>query len=341
MRRERCGTTRDGREVEQFILQNKNGVVVKCISYGCRLTGILLPVGAGRADILLGYDSLAEYEADDASQGAFVGRYANRIKNAEFTLSGRKYRLLKNDGANYLHGSLSGHVFAAKVAGENSVLFSDVSPAGEDGFPGELKTSVLYSLDDSNRFTMDIRAVTDADTHVNFVNHSYFDLSAGADETVENHVLRLDSRRILEISEDLCPTGRVLETPGTAFDFTAGKKIGRDIEADDVQLKLARGYDHCFLLDHARKELSMIAEATDPTGSVTLKALTTQPAVQLYTGNFLTGKDRGKGRVFNRRSGFCLETQHYPDSPNHPEFPSTLLRPGEEFHETTALEFHF
>jgi aldose 1-epimerase len=342
MRRKSFGKTREGTEVDQFELQNRNGVIVQCINYGCRITNILLPSASGLADIILGYDDLSGYEFDNSSQGALIGRCANRIKGAEFSIGGKNYSIMKNDGKNYLHGNLQTHIYAAENVTDSSITLKTVSPDGEEGFPGELKVAVVYTLDDDNRFTMEYFAQTDRETHVNLTNHSYFDLSLGSDATIENHILRIESDRFLQIAEDLIPTGHILETAGTPFDFMMQKKIGRDIEADDVDIKYGRGYDHCFILkDGGKGELVLAAEACAPDGDRSMRIFTTQPAIQLDTGNFLDGTLAGKGREFTRRSGFCLQTQHYPDSPHNPEFPSTLLKPGEEFHETTVLQFGF
>ncbi|MDR1136736.1 MAG: galactose mutarotase [Synergistaceae bacterium] len=342
MSRKYFGATADGRDIYQLELRNRNGVIVKCVNFGCRLTNILLPSVSGHSDIILGFDDLTGYEADNSSQGAFIGRYANRIKDAEVSVAGHRYALMKNDGNNYLHGKLQNHAFSVEKELENSVTFKAVSPAGEEGFPGELKITVKYFLDDDDKFTMEYFAGTDADTYINLTNHAYFDLSDGMDETIENHLLRIESGAILETGEDLIPTGRVIETAGTPFDFTRQKTIGRDISADDINLKTGRGYDHCFLLEPREdSEPALAAEACAPGGERSIRIFTTQPAIQLYTGNFLDGTLSGKGRVFNRRAAFCLETQHYPDSPHHPEFPTTLLKPGEEFHETTVLQFGF
>lgn len=336
--REFYGRTENGETVERFILQNRSGMLVRCLDYGCRLTHIVLPAKAGGENILLGYDSLAGYEGDPFFMGALIGRYANRIKGATFSLSGKKYALTRSDGENYLHGSFHRCIFKAEAAGENAVLFSGVSPSGEDGFPGELRVRVLYSLDDENRLTAEYRAVCDAQTHVNLTNHAYFDLSAGCDDSVERHLLRLNSGRFLEVGADLCPTGRVRATEG-AFDFSDFKAVGRDIEANDPQLKIAGGYDHCFVLETRGEDGPIFAaELSDSLGSRHMKVFTTQPAVQLYTGNFLTAAGAGG---FSRRRGLSLETQRYPDSPNHPDFPSTLLRPGEEYREITVYQFEF
>ncbi len=339
MIREFYGKTENGKAVERFSLRNQSGLLVRCIDYGCRLTHIVLPSETGDGNILLGYDSLAGYESDPFFAGALVGRYANRIRGASLSLDGKKYSLTRNDGKNYLHGSFHRCIFTAEAVGENAVLFTYTSPDGEDGFPGELCVRVLYSLDDENRLTMEYRAACDAPTCVNLTNHAYFDLSAGRDASVEKHLLRLSGRRFLEIDADFCPTGRVCAAEG-AFDFSDFKAVGRDIESDDPQLKLAGGYDHCFILENEKEgDLAFAAELSDSDGTRRMRVFTTQPAVQFYTGNFLSTKEGGKG--FSPRRGLCLETQHYPDGPNRPDFPSTSLRPGEEYRETTVLQFEF
>jgi len=335
------GLTSEGFGVNMIELSNSNGLVVKCIPYGCCITNIMLPSPQGPADIVLGFDELSGYEADKTGQGAFIGRYANRIKDASVRIAGKDYALMKNEGESYLHGLLQHRLFTVAGSCEKFVKFETVSKDGEEGFPGELEITVTYSLGDDNRLTMDYFARTNADTHINLTNHAYFDLACGRDETIEKHLLRIASDAFLETSEDLIPTGKKIGVEGTPFDFREKKPIGRDIGADDINLKIGRGYDHCFVLNGKPGELSLAAEAISPDGARSMKVFTTQPAIQLYTGNFLDGTITGKGRRFNRRSAFCLETQHYPDTPHHPDFPSTLLKPGEEFHETTALEFSF
>jgi aldose 1-epimerase len=342
MKRKHFGVTEDGQDVDQFELQNRNGVIVRCINYGCCITNVLLPSASGHADIVLGFDDAAGYESDNSSQGAFVGRYANRIRGAEMTIGGRDYKLTQNDGANYLHGSLGKRVFAAETDAGGNVIFKTVSPDGEDGFPGNLKVTVKYALDDEDKFIMEYFAATDADTFVNFTNHAYFDLAGGIDETIENHLLQINGDSFLESGGDLIPTGRILPAEGTPLDFRHQKTIGRDISADDKNIKTGRGYDHTFILNSHNAEAPVLAaEACAPDGERSIRVFTTQPAVHLYTGNFLDGTLKGKGRVFTRRSAFCLETGHYPDSPHHPEFPTTLLQPGKEFHETTVIQFGF
>jgi aldose 1-epimerase len=332
------GMTAEGRPVEEFTLRG-GGVTVRCINYGCRLTRILMPGPEEPVDVLLGFDTLEEYEADTTYQGTFVGRYANRIEGAHFTCGGTRYPLLQNDGANYLHGSWHRRVFDAEAA-DGGVRFTYTSPDGEDGFPGEVRVCVSYTLTEAGELVMDTRAETDADTYVNFTNHSYFNLAGAGSGTVCDHLLWLGSDKFLEANEGLCPTGRVLDARGGAFDFTAEKPVGRDIGADDPQLRTGSGYDHCFLLPAGPHGApAEAARLRDPASGRTLRVYTTQPGIQLYTGNFLSAVRGKHGRTFGFRDGLCLETQHYPSSPQHPEFPSTLLRPGEIYREKTIYQF--
>lgn len=339
VKNERCGETRDGEEVRRFTLRNGNGLVVRFLSLGCRLTEIQLP-GERGGDILLGCDTLAGYENDRFYHGALVGRYAGRIRGGSLPMPGGRAALSRAGGEHYLHGSLHRRVFDAEEAGENSVLLRAVSPDGEDGFPGELAVSVRYSLSEDDALTIEYFAAASADTHVNLTSHPYFDLSAGRDETIEAQTLRLHADRFLELDAGLCPTGRFIGCAGTPFDFSSPKPIGRDINADDRQLKYAGGYDHCFALNAgAQGEPSPAAVAEDPESGLRMTVLTTQPGIQFYSGNFLSGG--GKGRRHSPRAGFCLEAQRFPDSPNHPRFPSTLLKAGDEYRETTVLRFGY
>lgn len=340
MKRDVYGQTENGQEVLQFTLQNSAGMTVKCINYGCRITNIWVPAASGEvADVVLGYGSLAEYERDGLFLGAFIGRYANRIKGAQFQLEGKTCHVTQNDGENYLHGSYHSRVFTPHVLEENSVRFSYTSPDGEDGFPGEVEVSVTYTLTDKNEWIMDYKATPASATHINLTNHSYFNLG-GDGEPVTEHMLWMNSTSFLEAGEGLCPTGRMVDSTGGAFDFTREKPIGQDIGKEDPQLLAAGGYDHCFVLNKQQEEgLAMAASATY--GGRTLRVYTTQPAVQLYMGNFLQGDVMGKGAPMVKNSGFCLETQHYPCSPNYPAFPTTLVQPGETYHEVTTLHFQW
>lgn len=338
------GKTKEGTPVNTYILRNCNGLEVHFINYGCRLTQILIPQQeGGPVDVLLGYDSLEGYEQDKAGHGAFIGRYAGRIIGGKFTIDGKSYQLPQNDGDNFLHGSLAHKVFKGTVLGDNSVSLNYTSPAGEDGFPGQLEVQVLYTLTDENELVMDIRAITDAPTYLNLTNHSYFNMEGQQSGTIGNQMLWLNSKEILEASNDLTATGQVVKTKNTPFDFTQEKPIGRDLMANDPQIELAGGFDHTFVLEKARpKALTLAAVAKDPASGRTMDIHTTQPAVQFYTGNFLGNGPAGKGgRIMTKQSGFCLETQHYPGSPNHTEFPTTLLRPDERFHEVTVYQFRW
>ncbi len=338
------GVTRKGEKVYAFSLMNKNGVEVRTISFGCRITHILLPDERPRpTDIVLGFDTLAEYEADHSFQGAVVGRFANRIAGAKYTLEGRTCTLLKNDGNNYLHGHMDQHVWKPEIVGESSVRFTTTSPAGEDGFPGNVRAGVTYTLSDSNELSLDYRAVTDEATPINLTNHTYFNLAGPFSESVLNQKLWLGSRSFLETNSELLPTGRALRVDNTPFDFRTEKLVGRDIRVDDPQLLIADGYDHCFLLAKPTPgQLSLAAVLTDPASRASMRMYTTQPAVQLYTGNFLDAHTKGKRkRPFLPKSALCLETQGCPDAPNQPRFPSSILQPGGRYHHATVFKFFY
>lgn len=346
MERVGYGTTKDGKNVDCFIIRNKNGVEVRCINYGCAITNIFLPnaqQGKPPVDVVLGYDNLSGYENDEgAYHGRCVGRYANRIKGARFALNGEEYSLMKNDGENYLHGTLHQKVFDADIIGENSVSFSYVSPDGEEGFPGEVWVNVTYTLTDKNELFIGYRGRSTKNTHLNLTNHTYYNLAGGG--SIENQLLTLNCSRFLEIGEGLIPTGRIMETDGGAFDFSVEKPLGQDIDKADPQIKLGGGYDHCFILDSfLAGQPGFAAQLKDPESGRTMRLYTTQPGVQVYTGNFLGG-DKGKNGVpLEKRTGVCLETQHFPDTPNseNPNFPPTYLRAGEKYHQGAILKFSF
>lgn len=344
------GRMKDGRRVEHFLLRNRNGMEVGCIGYGCRLTHFLIPsilprVGSvGKTtklvDILLGYDTIEGYEADKLWHGALLGRYAGRIKSGSFRIGNRRYQISRGEGGNFLHGSLSGLLFDGEVVADNTVRFTATSSAGEDGFPGNLWLSVTYSLTEENELVMDYRAETDEETYLNLSNHSYFNMSGNQSGSAMNGLLTINSSALLELDKDLLPTGEVLPVAGTPFDFRTEKPVGRDIVSRHEQLYLAKGYDHCYILHKPRaRALTHAATFRDGANGRSLAIYTTQPGLQLYTGNFITGSEApGKGgQVYMRRSGVCFETMHYPDSPNHAIFPTTLLKPGEGYHETTVL----
>ena len=336
------GVTRDGRAVTCYIMKNDAGMTVSALDYGCTLQSIVVPDRDGNpADIVLGYDDLAGYEAGTCWFGAFVGRYANRIKNAAFSLNGRTYTLPANDGQNHLHGTFDHRVFSA--AAENGTLvLRYTSPDGEEGFPGRLEVTVTYMLTENSTLVVDYRAVTDADTVVNLTNHSYFNLDGQTGGDVLGQTLQLAASRFTEGNEETIPTGRILPVEGTALDFRTEKTIGRDIDSGDEQLVMCSGYDQNFILDREGPGLAYGGTAFSAKTGIGMSFYTTQPAVQLYSGNFVAGDGAACGKCglrYPKRGGFCLETQHYPCSPNFPDFPSTVLRPGETYHETTKYRF--
>ena len=337
------GVTKSGEKVNEYIISNPGGLEVHVLNYGCVIKNILVPTKKGPVDVVVGHDTLADYENDFNSQsstccGAFVGRYANRIENAVFSVGGRAYHLEANNGKNHLHGTFPRKIYEVKSFGDTLLLEAE-SPDGEDGFPGNLKISVRYVLTEDNALRMDYRVSSDADTVLNLTNHTYFNLDGEGD--VLNQKLKLYASRYLEGNNETCPTGRILPVAGTPMDFTRAKPIGRDIQAEDSQLQMCGGYDHNFILDKEPGMLALAAVARSEKTGITMETYTTQPGVQLYTSNSLQNDTRpGKtGGIYGRYQGFCLETQHYPCTPSHPEFPSVELRPGEEYHETTIYKF--
>ncbi|MBR3561008.1 MAG: galactose mutarotase [Oscillospiraceae bacterium] len=334
------GATKAGEPVTRWTLQNSAGMSVRIISYACAVQSITVPDRNGDPiDVALGYDDLAGYEAGSCFFGAFVGRYANRIKGAAFELNGRRYTLEKNQGNNHLHGAYCHQVFDGSVEND-TLVFRRVSPDGEEGYPGTLRFEVRYTLREDNALVIDYRAETDADTVVNFTNHTYFNLNGTGD--ILNHRLTLAASRFTEGDTETLPTGNILPVDGTPMDFRGGKVIGEGIASDYGQVALCRGYDHNFILDTDGILMRQFAEAEGDVSGIRLKAYTTQPAVQLYTGNYVDDDSapHGKGGVrYPRYAGFCLETQHYPCSPNYPQFPSTVLRPGETYRHTTIYRF--
>lgn len=335
------GRTSSGDEIYQYTLENANGMRAVIIEYGCAVTHLWVRDNSGELrDVVLGYNTIEDYENGTASIGAFIGRYANRIERSEFTLDGKTYHLKPNNGPNHLHGTFQHMAFKGSIA-DGSLLLKAVSPDGDDGFPGTVNITVRYTLTDKNALVMEYAADTDAPTIINLTNHSYFNLEGHASGSMLDCTLRLNADTFTEGNAETCPTGRILPTAGTPMDFTTAKAIGRDIRADYEQLKLCSGYDHNFILNKAPGALGLAAVAHSDKTGITMNVYTTQPAMQLYTGNFLANDTRpGKaGGVYAQYQGFCLETQHYPCTPSHPEFPSVTLRPGEIFHETTSYQF--
>ena len=331
-----------------YTLRNDNGMVVKITNYGGIVQRLLVPDREGNVeDVVLGFDELQGYLDVHPYFGAVVGRVGNRVDRARFTLDGATYELAANDGPHSLHGGLEGfddRVWDAHqmhLDGKASLTLRYVSPDGEEGYPGELTTAVTYTLGEDNALTIDYRAtVSGKATPVNLTNHTYFNLS-GEYGSILDHELRLNASRFTPVDETLIPTGELLPVDGTPLDFTVAKPIGRDIAAGHPQLKYGNGYDHNFVVDKAGEEdLVTVAEVYEPTSGRTLTVVSTEPGVQVYSGNFLDGSNVGKdSTVYNFRNGLVLETQHFPDSPNQRDFPSVILQPGEVYESRTVWRF--
>lgn len=343
---ERFGA-RDGRPVILYTLKNSHGVEVRAMNYGGIIQAIRVPDRKGNfADIVLGHDTAEGYMPNPPYIGAIVGRYANRIADGTFTLDGKTYNLPKNDGPNTLHGGIA-RTFdkvmweSQPLKDKNGVLFEFLSKDGDDGFPGNLKMKVTYVLTDSNELVIDYEATTDKATPINVSQHSYFNLKGEGNGDILDHEVMINADRFTPVDKNLIPTGELRPVKGTPLDFTKPMKAGARIDDPYEQLILAHGYDHNFIINRKSGEgMALAARVYEPTTGRVLEVSTTQPAVQFYTGNFLDGTVTGKeGHVYKRRFGFCLETQHYPDSPNHPDFPNTILRPGDTFHQTTVFKF--
>jgi len=344
------GTTADAKPVELFTLTNAHDVEVRAMTYGATIVWLHAPDREGHLDdIVLGYPTLAGYLAQSPYFGAIVGRYGNRIAKGRFTLDGKAYQLATNNGPNHLHGGVKGFdkvVWSAEPAETDSsatVTFSYVSPAGEEGYPGTLRARVTYTLTDRDELRVDYLATTDQATPVNLTQHSYFNLAGAGTRDILAHELMIAADRYTPVDATLIPTGEIAAVAGTPFDFRTPTAIGARIGQSDVQLQHGKGYDHNWVLNRAgaaEGALVLAARVTEPTTGRTLDVFTTEPGIQFYSGNFLDGTITGKdGRVYQQRYGFCLETQHFPDSPNHPNFPSTILRPGREYRSTTVFQF--
>lgn len=340
------GVLPSGDTVEVYTLRNRGGMEVKAITYGGIITSIRVPDRSGAFDdVVLGYDSLAGYLRDSPYFGAIVGRYGNRIAKGRFTLDGITYRLSTNNGSNHLHGGVKGfdkvlwHGSPFEWSGGTGLALSYTSPDGEEGYPGTLEVRVTYRLSETNELLVDYEATTDKPTPVNLTQHSYFNLAGDGSGEVLHQLLQIKADSFLPVDSTLIPTGSLAAVAGTPFDFRSPTAIGARIAGDDPQLRNGKGYDHTFVLN-ARPGQAAALRVMDPGSGRTLEIVTTEPGLQFYSGNFLDGSSTGKaGHVYRRRYGFCLETQHYPDSPNHPRFPSTILRPGETYRSSTAFRF--
>jgi aldose 1-epimerase len=329
----------DGRPVGLYSIRNANGMVARLTNFGARIEQVLVPDREGRlGDVAQGYETIDQVRGGQASMGAFIGRFAGRIAQGRFTLDGRDYQLAINAPPNSLHGGAKGsrfQVFEARQLSDSSVEMTHVFADGEENYPGTLPLRIVYTVTDANELRIDYSAVAvDKATVANFTGHAFFNLSGDLGRPVLDHVVTIPATRVLEINEALVPTGRMREVAGTPLDFRTPTPIGARIGQDYDLLKLAGGYDHTFIPDGAeRPGLRLHARVHEPTSGRVLEVLSDEPGLQFYSGNFLEGKaprDLGKGNtLYVFRSGFCLEPQHYPDSPNHPEFPSTVLRAGQ------------
>lgn len=339
------GQTKDGEAVDLYTLTNANGIVVKITNYGGIVTSIITPDKNGKMDdVALGFDNLAPYLEGHPYFGALVGRYGNRIAKGKFTLDGTEYNLAVNNMGNHLHGGIKGFdkvVWNAKPieAEEVGLQLTYRSADMEEGYPGNLNVEVVYTLTNDDELRIEYQATTDKKTVVNLTNHSYFNLTGGAKRDILDHVLMLNADQYVPVDETLIPTG-VAEVKGTPFDFTTPTAIGARIDEEHQQLEYGRGYDHCWVLNKQGNELSLVGSVYEPVSGRYLETFTTEPAVQFYCGNFLDGSLTGKGgAVYGHRYGLCLETEHYPDSPNQADFPSTELNPGETYQTTTVYKF--
>lgn len=342
------GKTSDGEEVKIYTLRNANGVVLKLIDYGAAIQSLSVPDKNGKTlEMQLGYKTLDEYLKFGSHFGAAVGRFANRIAGGKFTLDGKEYSLAKNNGPNHLHGGPTG--FGKRIwrseelnltgLKEQGVKFTYHSKDGEEGFPGNLEVSITYTLSDENEMRMGYEAKTDKTTIVNLTNHAYWNLAGADSGQVLDHTLMINADKVLDVDNTLIPTGKMNSVKGTALDFTQPKPIGRDI-AEVKKFRAANGYDHCFVLNKSGKRSfapELAARATSPKSGITMEVSTTEPGVQLYTANHFDGSPDTAGAP--QHGAFCLETQHYPDSPNRPDFPTTTLKPGETYRQITVHKF--
>jgi len=345
------GHLKDGREAHLYILENKNGFRAEISDFGGTIVRLLVPDKAGKlADVSLGMESVEGYQKGVPYFGALIGRYGNRIAHGKFTLDGQEYSLPLNDHPGNvpcsLHGGPEGfdkRLWQAKPGshhGHPSLTLTYVSKDGEAGYPGNLTAEVTYTLTDKNELRLDYKATTDKATPVNLTNHTYFNLHGAGEGTILDHQLVLRASQTTPVDAGLIPTGKLAPVAGTPFDFTSAHAIGERVGAEDEQLKFGGGYDHNWVLDNQTGKLELAGSLYDPQTGRFMEILTTEPGIQFYCGNFLDGTIAGKdGKKYQFRSGLCLETQHYPDSPNHSNFPSTILKPGSTLHSTTIYRF--
>ena len=348
VKKEAYGTTSEGEAVDLYTLTNANGIEVRAITYGGIIVSLKVPDNNGRLDdIVMGHDTLEGYLTKSQYFGALVGRYGNRIAKGKFTLDGVEYKLAVNNGPNHVHGGLKGFdkVVWQAESFENpegaGVALSYTSKDGEEGYPGNLTAKITYTLTAQNELVVDYHATTDKATPLNLTQHTYFNLAGDGSGDILGHDLLLNASHFTPVDKTMIPTGEIRSVAGTPMDFTKPTAIGARIDQEDEQLQFGGGYDHNFVINQEKGEgLSLVARVYEPTTGRVMEVFSTEPGVQFYSGNFLDGSITGKsGHVYERRTGFCLETQHYPDSPNKPDFPSSILRPGETYESRTIFKF--
>ncbi len=331
------------KQVGLYKLVNENGISVEIANYGARIVSINVPDKRGRfKDIVLGYDTLAEYVLDDKYFGAAVGRYANRIDTGKLPIDGKVYQLAQNNGQNHLHGGNKGfsHAVWDVISFDKQKLeLKYISKDGEENYPGNLETTVVFKLTNKNELKIRYKAITDKITVVNLTQHPYFNLSGEGNTSILNHKVMINANQFTPVAKDSIPTGEIRNVENTPMDFRDFKTIGKDIKANDTQLKYGSGYDHNWVLKTNDKELVLAAAVYEPISGRYMEVLTNQPGVQFYTGNFLEDTLGKNNAIYNNRSAFCLETQHFPDSPNQSHFPSTILKPNEEYSYSCIYKF--
>jgi aldose 1-epimerase len=344
--KEPYGKTADGIAVDAYTLTNASDAKVKIITYGARVVSVEVPGRDGKpGDVVLGYDDIRSYEKDSSFLGAIAGRYANRIAKGRFLLDGVVYTLATNNNGNHLHGGVRGFdkvLWVGKgsvVRGTAQLELTYLSKDGEEGYPGNLSVTVVYTWTDRNELKMVYSATTDKATVLNLTNHAYFNLAGAGAGDILNHEMRINALRFTPTNETSVPTGELRSVRGTPLDFNKATAIGARIEDKYEQIVSGQGYDHNFVLNKPTGKLGLAAEVYEPVGGRVLRVLTTEPGVQFYSGNFLNGATGKQGLAYPRRSGFCLEAQHFPDSPNEPKFPTTVLRPGGRYTQTTIYQF--
>lgn len=343
------GKTDKGEALSLYTVKNRNGVELSVTNYGARVVSLKSPDAAGiLADVVLGFETSPGYLGENPYFGAIVGRYGNRIAKGKFTLDGKEYTLARNNGENSLHGGKVGfdrvvwNGHAEESNGVGKITLTYISKDGEEGYPGTLNVTVSYTLNNNDDIQIDYLATTDKPTVVNLTNHTYFNLAGQGKGDILGQVMQINADKFTPVDAGLIPTGELKDVTGTPFDFRKPTAIGARINDNDEQLKLGKGYDHNWVLNRTGSGLVQAARAVDPGSGRVLEVWTTQPGVQFYTGNFLDGSVIGKGAVaVGPRAAFCLETQHFPDSPNHPDFPTTELKPGEEYQSTTVWKMRF